>query len=205
MELNKKEQLLNSVPTFNKIPVANTILSSVVDGVDIINLYSDKSILGKKLNPYIQEKKAIKFLCWNIFSLNRFMLFLSKSNYPVENFTKPFYKNERKYEDRRLEDYWGVVVSFLITKVKKDKVLFDLLVNNKLEFNAYEDTQKETTFLGNALNIKTKVTRLHSYCKAVEYVATICKLGLINDDESIKYLLHRDFPNLLKTMEEITK
>lgn len=191
---------------FKDIEISNNILvESSIDGKDVINLYGNTSELSKRLNPYIQNKKPVNFLCWKVFSLNRFMLFLSREDYPVENFTKPYYKNGSSYKKRTVEDYWGIIISYLITLVRKDTELKELMFNNTLKYNAYEDKVEETTFLSTKLNRRTKFPRLHGYAKAVTYVSNIVTSGLIDDDDAIRLLLNRDFPNLSKSLEEIIK
>ena len=191
--------------TFSNTYVSNTILASVVDGVDIINLNDNKTELAMRLNPYIKRKKPFKFLNFEVFSLGRFMLFLSYKDYPISNFTKPYYKKLGKLEKRRYDNYWGIIVVYLLGLVESDKTLLKLLKENNLPFNSYKDSENSNNvaFLGTQVAIKDKVNKLHGYCRCVEYVSNLLKHVDINDKETIRKILDEDFPGIEKTVETL--
>ncbi len=133
------------------------------------------------------------------------MLFLSYKDYPISNFTKPYYKKLGKLEKRRYDNYWGIIVVYLLGLVESDKTLLKLLKENNLPFNSYKDSENSNNvaFLGTQVAIKDKVNKLHGYCRCVEYVSNLLKHVDINDKETIRKILDEDFPGIEKTVETL--
>jgi hypothetical protein len=144
---------------FKDVIVSNHIPSGVVDGKDIINLYGN-SELGKLLSPYLYFKKPVMFIDIPVYNLNKFMIYLSRDGYSPENFTKPYgIKNGPKINSLpkiTTKNYFGLIVTFLILRLRKDRNLYNLLKNSTLPINAYNDKTVSVTLFGNEIAIKDK-------------------------------------------------
>lgn len=182
---------------FKDVIVSNHIPSGVVDGKDIINLYGN-SELGKLLSPYLYFKKPVMFIDIPVYNLNKFMIYLSRDGYSPENFTKPYgIKNGPKINSLpkiTTKNYFGLIVTFLILRLRKDRNLYNLLKNSTLPINAYNDKTVSVTLFGNEIAIKDKDDRLHGLCRAIEYVRTLINVIDIDNDELISKELEKSFP-----------
>ncbi len=182
---------------FKDVIVSNHIPSGVVDGKDIINLYGN-SELGKLLSPYLYFKKPVMFIDIPVYNLNKFMIYLSRDGYSPENFTKPYgIKNGPKINSLpkiTTKNYFGLIVTFLILRLRKDRNLYNLLKNSTLPINAYNDKTVSVTLFGKEIAIKDKDDRLHGLCRAIEYVRTLINVIDIDNDELISKELEKSFP-----------
>ena len=189
---------------FNKIKIPDSVLSNLVDGKDYIDLNSTNTKLGLMLTPMKTFKHPIELFNLKIFNIYKFMMYLGHKNYPAENFLVPYYKGtvdrSTKLQKREVKNFWGVIVSLLILKIRKDKELLTELKNNTVPFNFFEKEVKESTLFGKAIQIKEKKRNLHGYAKACEYVQDLVKYHDIHNDEEISKILHEDFPDLPNTL-----
>ena len=126
---------------FKDVIVSNHIPSGLVDGKDIINLYGN-SELGKLLSPYLYFKKPVMFIDIPVYNLNKFMIYLSRDGYSPENFTKPYgIKNGPKINSLpkiTTKNYFGLIVTFLILRLRKDRNLYNLLKNIIFDYEAID-------------------------------------------------------------------
>lgn len=187
---------------FKDIKILNVIPNGSIDGKDIINLFEPESNIGKLLCPFTVGVK-IDFLKWQFYSTKNLLDFLRLENYKEEWLKKKNHNNALKKEinglkTRTIPSYWGIIILFLIKKVKSNKKLYNLMLNNELPFNAYKNQVKEVELFSSKFTVKNKLESFHGYCKSIEFVSLLIKSNIINDDEKVKEILNLNFP----TMEE---
>lgn len=194
---------------FNKIKIPDSVLANLVDGKDYIDLNSTNTKLGLMLTPMKTFKYPIELFTLKVFNIYKFMMYLGHKNYPAENFMVPYYKGQidksTRLQKREVKNFWGVIVSLLILKVRKDKELLEELKKNTIPFNFFEKEIKESTLFGKAIQIKEKKRNIHGYAKACEYVQDLVKYYDIHNDEEISKILLEDFPDLPNTIMTVVE
>ena len=202
---------MSTVRKFKKIKVLDNVLASLKNGEDFIDLNSMDTKLGMMLSPLKTYKQPIEFLTLKVFNIYKFMMYISHSNYPAENFFIPYYKPKTpvdknvKLIKREVKNFWGVIVSCLILKVRKDKELYKELKNNNVPFNFFEKEIKKEILFGKPIEIRVKKRNLHGYAKACEYVQDLVKYHDIYNDEEISKILNEDFPDLTNTIIDVVE
>lgn len=192
---------------YKNIHIGNNIPISYVDGVDIINLFNPSTELGKALSPFT-IKNGTNFLRWKFYSTKNLMDFVRLEGYDekwlqIKNHNNTLKKKINSLKNKTVDDYWGVVLLFIIKKVQEDKELQKLLYNNTKPFSMYKEEEEESTLLGNKIKIKKKIDSFHGYCKIVTFIGQLVKEFDINNQESLSEGINKIFPNLKNTIDKI--
>lgn len=164
--------------TFNKIYVPKKNDRHNIDYVNMVR-FSDSEIgvklsLGSPIN-------LVNNLFGEIGTIKNFMDFITNPKYPINLLKKKKISSEilatiPKCKSRVLPNYWGIVATILIERIKTDKVLMEELLSlpKSVKFTMFK-LKKAKDIADNDVSIVTPMTEYLRYCIIVQDIFNAIK------------------------------
>lgn len=173
--------------TINTHNFIDNLSISKRDGEDYIEVgRSANTKLGKYLGFTFERRVSLPYGVFsNVYkAISTLALIDFPESLRLLHLTPDDVKTIKKLKQRKLEHYWVIVTYIMIEKVKNDKVLYDLMKDNKLEYHWYDGS-----IVDNGKKLHKTFLPMANYTAVIRVVASIVGAGKINDDDYIKSML----------------
>lgn len=174
------------------------------DGKDYIEIGRNaETRLGKYLG-YTYERRIS--LPYGVFSnVYKAISYLALVDFPdslkLLHMTPDDVKLVRSLKQRKLTNYWVIVLYILIHKVRGDKTLRNMICETELDFHWYDGVK-----VTDGVTVHSSLTSMGNYTAVVRLVSNLTRAGKIYDDDIIDNMLDTAVGGNFKThMETIIK
>lgn len=190
---NILDQTVSSVLEFYNAVQNGMNKDEMKDGVNFINITSQgETELGKML--FITYSHPFNTFLGRCANIKNFMTAITRSNFPLNFLTKTRFTKEEKakiFADKsrviNVPNYWALVAYAFIERVKADKKLQEMLVNNTLDYVSFR-VSKDKVLFNKIVNITYPDESLVRYIAIVKHVEALLKEGKFNKDNIDKFI-----------------
>lgn len=134
-------------------------------------------------------------------SMMSYMQYLSTPGFPIKFLNRiPKSRSDFKSIPKKtvsVPNFYALVALGLCCKVKSNKEIQELIINNKLPYTAIMKSTKESEFFGYKTMVNNINPKLGRYVAIIRYIEAMLRDGTFQDDEKVKEFIGfcKDYPD----------
>lgn len=178
---NRPKRVDNSIlKDMNRL---NNMVFGEKEGERMVNISIKSDVeLGRLLSPMWTTHTML--FCGRVAKLKTFMEAIRTPNYPVMFLDKEFLSKEDimsiPQEKVHLPNFWAIVASAVVERVRQDKKLTDMLKVNNLEFTILRKP-KEIEYAGRLIEMSLVDTKMANYVSIIRHIELMIKEETFGD------------------------